>query len=255
MTDYIRSTRQDGLLEIVIDRPERRNAITGEMYGAMADAIRAAEDDGDIRVILLRGEGDVFTAGNDLDDFVSNPPDGLDQPVFAFMRSVLTSSKVVVAAVSGLAIGIGTTLLLHCDLVVAGRSTRFKAPFVDLGLVPEFGSSRLLPQAMGRRRAARHLLLSEEFDAPAAEIFGIVSQVVDDDQVLETAHKYVRTLLAKPPAALARTKKMLAPDADELAELIKYEAGFLVEGLKGPEFAEAADAFFNKRKPDFSKTK
>lgn len=254
MSEHIAVAVDGRAMEIRIGRAERRNAITAAMYAAMAEAIERASGDDAIDVVLIHGGDEVFTAGNDLADFRDAPPLDRDQPVFRFMRAVAHCPKVMVAGVAGLAVGIGTTLLLHCDLVVAGRSARFMLPFVDLGLVPEFASSGLLPAAMGRQRANRHLLLAEPFDAATAEAFGIVSQVVDDAEVLTAARDYVQRLLAKPPQALARTKGLLAPDSAATAALIAREADAFAQALKGDEFAEAAAAFFEKRKPVFRKS-
>lgn len=253
MSKHITTTCQNGVLEIAINRPDRRNAITSAMYAEMAEAIATCAHDSSVGVILIRGEGGAFTAGNDLADFVSNPPTGQQAPAFDFMRSMITSPKIIVAAVTGLAVGIGTTMLLHCDLVVAGRSAKLMAPFVNIGLTPEFASSRLLPAAMGRQRAARHLLLCEVFDAATAEAFGIVSQVTEDENVLALAREYASQLLAKPPSALARTKALINSNHHALLALIAREAETLALGLNGPEFAEAADAFFNKRPANFAR--
>ena len=252
MSQHIVVTRTPGLVEIRIERPERKNAIDEAMYVALADAFEAAETDPSVRVILVTGGDEVFTAGNDLGDFVANPPRDTDFPTFRFMRAVMASSRVIVAGVAGLAVGIGTTLLLHCDLVIAARGARFVMPFVNLGLVPEFASSRLLPEIMGRRRAARHLLLGDPVDAETAYECGLVSELVDDGNVVAAARDLVRRLLEKPPLALARARGLTAPDTTALAATVEREAAVFAQCLTGPEFAEAASAFFEKRPPRFA---
>lgn len=254
MSQFIRANINDGVLEILLSRPERRNAITADMYRALAEALEGAERDPAIGVILFLGDDGVFTAGNDLVDFQTNPPVDSDSPPFAFMRAMVRSTKVIVAGVVGSAVGIGTTMLLHCDLVVAGRSASFIVPFVNLGLVPEFASSRLLPAMMGRQRAARHILLGDPFDAETALSCGLVSEVVDDSQVDDLARGYTRRLMAKPPHALARTKAMIAPDLEEVEAIIAHEGAIFAQALNGPEFAEAATAFFEKRAPRFTRS-
>ncbi|MEC3909230.1 enoyl-CoA hydratase [Sphingobium sp. CR2-8] len=251
MSQFIGSSVTDGVLEIIINRPDKRNALTAEMYAALADTFETAEQDERIGVILIHGGEKSFTAGNDLVDFQVNPPIDQGSPVFRFMRALLRSTKVVVAGVTGMAVGIGTTLLLHCDLVVAGEGARFAVPFVALGLVPEYASSQLLPAAMGRQRAARHLLLGDPFDAQTAYACGIVSAVVADDRVIAEARDYCQRLIGMPPLALARSKALLRGNADEIEALIVREAGLLAEGLTGAEFAEAVQAFAEKRPPRF----
>ena len=166
-----------GVMEIRIDRPERKNAITAAMYAAMAAALEQAETNDDVLVVIISGGEVDFTAGNDLHEFLADPPEGEDRPVARFMRALSTSSRIIIAAVDGLAVGIGTTLLLHCDLVVAGPDARFSLPFVNLALVPEFASSMLLPQLIGRRLAAKHMILCDPFDAVTALHYGVVSEL------------------------------------------------------------------------------
>lgn len=253
MSQHLSISRADGILEIRFDRPDRKNAFTAAMYDAMSDAIEAAESEAAVEVILFLGSEDVFTAGNDLGDFQANPPGDLDSPPFRFMRAVLRSSKVLVAGVNGLAVGVGTTLLLHCDLVVAAKGARFIVPFVNLGLVPEFASSRLLPQMLGQQRAARHLMLGDPLEAEDAYRAGLVSELTDDGQASDLARAYARRLLEKPPQALARTKALIAPEREALVALIEKEAAVFAQCLTGPEFAEAATAFFEKRPPRFAR--
>ncbi len=255
MSEHIVVTKTPGLVEIAIRRPERRNAINEAMYASLADAFEAAERDASVRVILIVGDDGVFTSGNDLGDFVANPPRDGNSETFRFMRAVIASTRVIVAGVAGLAVGIGTTLLLHCDLVIASRDARFLMPFVGLGLVPEFASSRLLPELVGRRRAARHLLLGDPIDAATAFACGLVSELVDEGTAIPAAHMVVKRLLEKPPLALARARALTAPDRAAAAETVEREAAVFGECLAGPEFAEAARAFFEKRPPRFAALK
>lgn len=253
MSEWIRTTVEKGVLEITLARPDRKNAITADMYVALADAFERAERDDAIGVIVILGGDAIFTAGNDLADFQARPPLSHDSAPFTFMRAMTRCTRVIVAGVIGPAVGIGTTMLLHCDLVVAGRSATFVLPFVDLGLVPEFGSSRLLPAIMGRQRAARHLLLGDPFDADTALGCGFVSEVVEDGEVDDRARTYARRLMEKPPHALARTRAMIGPDVEEIEASIAREGAIFAEALQGAEFAEAATAFFEKRPPRFTR--
>lgn len=253
MSEFIKTNVDNGVLQITLSRPERKNAITADMYRALAAAFEGAERDPSIEVILILGSDSVFTAGNDLADFQTNPPAGSDSPPFAFMRAMVRSTKVIVAGVVGSAVGIGTTMLLHCDLIVAGRSASFIVPFVNIGLVPEFASSRLLPAILGRQRASRHILLGDPFDAETALTCGFVSEVVDDDQVDDLARKYARRLMKKPPRALAKTRAMIVPDTKEVEAIIAHEGDIFAQALNEREFAEAATAFFEKRPPLFTR--
>src|SRR4051812_39465815 len=210
MSEHVRVERGGGALAITLNRPERRNAITVAMYAALADAIAGAFEDGETRVITLRGEGQDFAAGNDLADFLEIRP-SLDEeiPVWRLLRALAECEVPIVAAVHGNCVGIGTTMLLHCDLVVADPGTRFSMPFVDLALVPEAASSLLLPRLAGRRRAARYLLLAEPFGAEEAERVGLVSHRVGPNELSQKLEEIVATLLAKPAEALRLTQGLL----------------------------------------------
>ncbi len=245
----VRIERGDEVLAITLARPERRNAITVAMYSALADAIEGAADDDSIRVITIRGEGQDFTAGNDLHDFMSVlPRDSDDIPVWRLLRALSRNSVPLVAAVQGNAVGIGTTMLLHCDLVVADRGARFSVPFVDLGLVPEAASTLLLPRIAGRRRAARYLLLGEPFGADEALEAGIVSHVAEDGKLGELFATIVAALLAKPPQALRLTQQLLRRgSAEEVLERMMLENGHFSERLKSAEVAAAISAFFSRK--------
>ncbi len=253
MTDHIVIEQADRVCTLRINRPEKRNALTLAMYSALADGIDAAEKNAAIRAILIRGSDQCFTAGNDLQDFLSNPPTGGTSPAMRFLQALQGAEKPIVAAVSKMAIGIGTTLLLHCDLVIAGESTSFSLPFVNLGLTPEAGSSLLLPLAMGHRRAAHLLLLGESFTATHALDVGIISEVVRDDAVMATAEARARAIAAKPPAAVRHTKKLLKEAQVGLAERMAKEGVLFAERLRSPEAQEAMHAVIEKRAPDFAK--
>ena len=236
MTDHVRVERSDGVLAITLNRPERRNAITVAMYGVLADAIAGAFEDGETRVITIRGEGVDFAAGNDLADFLEADPRGEDIPVWRLLRALAECQIPIVAAVHGNCVGIGTTMLLHCDLVIAAEDSRFSMPFVDLGLVPEAASSLLFPRLAGRRRAARYLLLAEPFGADEALTVGLASHVVPllalDQKLTELTGK----LLAKPREALRLTQALLRQGAqDEILERMKLESSKFAERLDSQE--------------------
>ena len=242
------------VLRIQINRPAKKNALTTSMYRDFAAALRGGAADGDVRVILVHGAPDAFTSGNDLQDFLANPPRGPESPVFAFLDAVTHVEKPLVAAVNGVAVGIGTTMLLHCDLVYAGEDARFALPFVNLGLCPEAASSFLLPAVAGYQRAAELLLLGEPFDAAKAHAVGIVTEVVPGDRVLEVAEQAARKLAAKPPAAVRATKQLLKAQFGALMEAaLAEELRQFGERLVSPEAKEAFSAFLEKRKPDFAR--
>ncbi len=253
MPEHIRTERADGVLHLALDRPDKKNALTRAMYAALADALTDAASDARVRAVVLGGSGGVFTAGNDLGDFVQAPPTDPDSPVFRFLSAAVGFPKPLVAAVEGPAIGIGTTILLHCDLAYAAPDALFKMPFVDLGLVPEAASSLLLPRLAGPARAAELLMFGEAFSAETAREIGLVNAVVDGDV---TAHALgrARTLAQKPPAALRQTKALLRrATADAVGDTLAHEGRLFVERLASPEAQEAFTAFFEKRPPDFSR--
>jgi enoyl-CoA hydratase/carnithine racemase len=255
MTDLIHRQVADNVLTITFNRPEKKNAITAAMYAAAADALRAADQDPDLRAIVLTGAGEAFSAGNDLKDFLENPPASKDAPVFQFMRTLSTVGLPVIAAVNGVAVGIGTTLLLHCDLVYATPEARFQLPFVNLALVPEFASTLLLPRVLGRHAAAELILLAEPFSASRAHELGIVNEIVAKDSLAATVSSKTRILAAKAPAALRATKALLRKDDGEVARRIDEEAVVFGGRLSTAEFKEVASAFLEKRAPDFSRLK
>ncbi len=252
MSDAVRIERLDGNahLAITLARPRQRNAITVAMYAALADAIEGAATDAETRVISIAGEGEDFTAGNDLADFLNAmpAPGTTDIPVWRLLRALAQNDVPIVAAVHGNAVGIGTTMLLHCDLVLAEEGCRFVMPFVDLGLVPEAASSLILPRLAGRRAAARHLLLGEPFGAERALELGIASHVVPAGGLRQGLERTVAALLAKPAEALRLTQKLLRRDSvGELIERIELENGHFGERLTSDEVKQAIAGFFAAR--------
>jgi enoyl-CoA hydratase/carnithine racemase len=247
--------RQGTVLHIAINRPAKKNALTGDMYTALSQAVEDGDADPDVRVLLLYGKGDGFTAGNDLHDFMQRPWKGdAMPPAVRFMRAVAGTGKPVVAAVHGMAIGIGTTILLHCDLVYAAGNAVFNMPFVNLGIVPEAGSSVLLPALIGRQRAAELLLLCAPLTAQRAYEMGMVNAVVDGEALLPTAIAVCQQLAAKPQKALLASKQLLnRPLQSEVERAMREEVEVLAERLGSPETKEALSAFLEKRKPDFSR--
>jgi enoyl-CoA hydratase/carnithine racemase len=251
MSEHVRVEKNGEVLAITLARPERRNAITIAMYSALAEAIESAAADSTVRAITFRGEGQDFAAGNDLADFLAAQPRDTDEiPVWRLLRALATCETPLIAAVHGNCVGIGTTMLLHCDLVIAEEGARFSLPFVDLGLVPEAASSLILPRLAGRRRAARYLLLGEPFGVEEAMAIGLASHRAATGELDAVLSKVVAALLAKPPEALRQTQKLLRHGArDEILERMKLEGGMFAERLASPEVTEAINAFFEKRKP------
>lgn len=251
MDTHVLVERKDGVLSITLARPERRNAITIAMYAALADAIESAADNAAIRLITLEGQGEDFTAGNDLGDFLQAMPapgSGDDLPVWRLLRALVRNQVPVIAAVHGNAVGIGTTMLFHCDFVLAEEGCRFVMPFVDLGLVPEAASSLLFPRLAGRRRAARHLLLGEPFGAAEAYEMGLASHVVPQGQLKGALAGVVAALLAKPPEAMRQTQALLRrEDTQEILERMELENGHFAERLQSAEVKQAITAFFAAR--------
>jgi enoyl-CoA hydratase/carnithine racemase len=253
MSEHVRIERNGGVLAITLARPERRNAITVAMYDALAETIEGAEGDSSVRVITFRGEGQDFAAGNDLADFLGALPRDTDGiPVWRLLRALARCEVPLIAAVHGNCVGIGTTMLLHCDLVVAEEGARFSLPFVDLALVPEAASSLLLPRLAGRRRAARYLLLAEPFGVEEAIDAGLVSHRATAGQLEAALAAIVAALLAKPAEALRATQRLLRhATKEEILERMQLESGQFAERLESSEAKEAISAFFEKRKPDF----
>ncbi len=253
MSGEIRRQRSGSVLELRFDRPDRKNAITPAMYAALADGLRSAEADEDILVVTLSGSEGIFTAGNDLRDFQETSAPDSERPVAHFLQAISTFPKVIVAGVSGPAVGVGTTMLLHCDLVLAAPSALFSLPFVDLGLVPEAASSLLLPRLIGHQRAAKHLILGDPFDAETALLYGLVAEIVDEEALDVRVRETAERIAAKPPEAVRLTKKLLRDGSSAVAERIAQESALFGERLRSPEAAEAFAAFFEKRPPNFSR--
>lgn len=248
MIEEIGVTRRGAVTEIGIRRPHRRNALTAEMYAAMAQALAQAEGDADVRVVLFHGTEDAFTAGNDLEDFLHRPPANEDAPVFRFLRTVTAARKPLVAAVNGPAVGLGTTLLLHCDLVYAAEDAKFSMPFVKLGLVPEFASSYLLPLMAGYHRATELLLLAEPFDAQTALAAGILTRVVPREQTLESARQAAAKLTALPVQSVLLTKELMkSAHRAAIEKQMADESARFREQLAGPDAQRALSAFLSKR--------
>jgi len=253
MNDILTHTEQ-GVLTITLNRLERKNSITSAMYGAIADALAAAQADPSIRVAVLQGHETIFSAGNDIGDFLNRPPAGTESPVYRFLRGIATFSKPLLAAVCGPAVGVGTTMLFHCDLVYAGDNAAFSTPFVNLGLCPEAASSLLIPQMLGYHRAAEALLLGEPFMAEAALEVGLVNRVVPPTEANALAQSVARKLAAKPMSSLIETKRLMRKGQTQLVLQQMAEEGASFARLLGePAAKEAFGAFMEKRKPDFTK--
>jgi enoyl-CoA hydratase/carnithine racemase len=250
----IKTATADGVARIEIARPEKKNAITVAMYQQMADAIAAAHDDATVRAIVIYGQPDIFTAGNDLEDFMKNPPTGMDAPVFQFMLALGMAEKPVVAAVNGAAVGIGTTLLAHCDLAYCADNAMFSMPFVSLGLCAEFGSSLLVPLAAGYHKAAEKLLLGDPMSAEEALEMKLVNRILPPDEVLGYALKQAGRFNNLPPTSVRETKRLMKAGWKSITEkIIADEAASFGRLLGSAEAKEAFSAFFERRKPDFSK--
>lgn len=250
MSEHVRVERNGPVLALTLARPERRNAITVAMYAALADAISGAASDDTIRLITLRGEGEDFTAGNDLNDFLAAPSsDGqADRPVYRLMKALAVNQVPLVAAVHGNAVGIGTTMLLHFDLVLAEQGCRFLMPFVNLGLVPELASSMIVPRLAGRRAAARHILLAEPFGADQALTMGIASHVVPTGKLKAALDQVCQALIAKPAQAMRLTQQLLRTDnGDAVLERIALENGHFGERLASDEVKQAIASFYAKK--------
>jgi len=256
MTDHIQVSDADGVRTIRFNRPEKKNALTRAMYSAAAEALETASAGAGVRAVVLAGQPGVFTAGNDLIDFMEAPPHiggGDMPPVERFMRALMSAESPVIACVDGLAIGIGTTLLLHCDLVYASDRSTFETPFVDLALAPEFGSSQLLPGLVGRAVASDLLLLGEIWDAPRAEAKQLVTGLFPAETLEEETLARAGALAAKAPAAVRAARELMNRPAEDLVERIELEGAIFADLLRGEEFKEAVNAFMERRAPDFSR--
>jgi enoyl-CoA hydratase/carnithine racemase len=247
--------RSDSILRIEINRPTKKNALTSSMYITLADACKAAACDENIRVVLWHGAGDCFCAGNDIEDFLKNPPGPRESPQALLMNALADLDKPLVAAVHGAAIGGGTTMLLHCDFIYAGESAKFQMPFINLALVPEFGSSCSLPARIGHIRAAELILLGLPFDAERAAELGFVTQVVSDQNLLTTATETARKLAAKPAGALQASKRLMKRSSrEQIKAAMQAEMEEFSAQVRSEDSKEALTAFLEKRAPDFTKT-
>ena len=252
-SDPILSEIRDGILQITLNRPQKKNALTQAMYATMADALDAADKDPGVRVILFTGVRECFTSGNDVMDFLGGFVMEESSPVVRFLKGIAGARKPLVAAVNGAAIGIGVTMLLHCDLVYAAEGARFRMPFVNLGLCPEAASSFLLPRLVGHQRAAELLLLGREFDAATGLHLGLLNAVYPAASLLEEARGQAGELAALPPEAVRVSKALLkGADAETMRDCMMEEARQFMMRLSSPEAAEAFQAFLQGRKPDFS---
>jgi len=249
----INTVRSSGILSVELNRPAKKNAITAAMYTTLAGIFRDAATDSGVRVVLWHGAGGSFSAGNDVEDFLKNPPGLGESPQSRLIKSLIAFEKPIVAAVQGAAIGGGTTMLTHCDFVYAGESAKFKLPFIDLGLVPEFGSSFSIPARVGHLRAAEMFLLGEPFTAARAAELGLVTRVVPDGDLLATATATAQKLAAKPAGALRASKRLIKQASiGQLGEAAKIESREFGERLQSAEAKEAFTAFREKRPPNFT---
>jgi enoyl-CoA hydratase/carnithine racemase len=246
-------TQTGPVLEVLFNRPEKKNALTVAMYAAVVDAFHQADEDPGIRVVLLSGAGDTFTSGNDIKNFQARAATDSASHASPFLDALSSLATPLIAAVNGAAIGVGTTMLAHADLVIAARSALFVMPFTRLGLVPEAASSLLFPRLVGHQRASALLLLGDPLDAETAHVWGLVNQVVDDTELMATARGVAARLAALPPAAVRQTKHLIKNGAPDVAGRIEQELVLFRDRLRSPEAAEAFQAFVEKRQPDFSR--
>ena len=251
MTDILTHT-EEGILTITLNRVAKKNSLTGAMYAAISDALEAAAADPVVRVAVIQGHETIFSAGNDIGDFLKAPPSA-DSPVIRFLRVISSFPKPLIGAVCGAAVGVGTTLLLHCDLVYAGDNAAFSLPFVNLGLCPEAGSSYLLPRLMGHQRASEALLLGDPFTAETALEVGLINRIVPPAEVHALAHRQAQRLAAKPLASLIASKRLMKQEqAAPVAARLDEEIAIFGRMLREPAAKEALTAFMENRRPDFS---
>ncbi|WDI30248.1 enoyl-CoA hydratase [Hyphococcus flavus] len=256
MSDYISQTCDGAVLRLCFNRPDKKNAITTQMYAALADGLAQAQEDKSVRAVLFEGRGDFFTSGNDIGDFMSGAALADDahgsRPVVRFLEAIATAEKPLIAAVNGPAVGVGVTMLFHCDLVYASEAAAFHTPFTDLAVVPEAASSLLLPRIAGHQRAAEMFILASKIDPHRAREFGFVNEVVAADALEEAALGAARSIAEKAPEAVRLTKQLMKGGREEVLERMKEEGEHFAAQLQSAEFREAGAAFLQKRKPDFS---
>jgi len=251
---HVLTETRERVLRIELARTDKKNALTQEMYRVMREALAAADADAQVRAILIHGARDCFTSGNDLKDFLDRKPDGGPAESFKFIQALPKVAKPMIAAVGGAAVGVGTTMLLHCDLVYASPGARFQMPFVPLGVVPEAASSLLLPMVAGYQRAAELLLLGQPFGAEKALAAGFVTEIVPEAELLERARAAAAAVAALPPASVRHAKALMKrPLLEAIAAQMQEEGRVFAERLQSPEAKEAMTAFLEKRKPDFSR--
>jgi len=255
MSDII-TERSGSILRVQLNRPDKKNAMTSSMYVTLADLLNDAAKDEQIRVVLWHGAGDSFSAGNDVEDFLKNPPGPGESPQARLMNALINFDKPLVAAVQGAAIGGGTTMLTHCDFVYASESAKFQMPFINLGLVPEFGSSYSLPLRIGHLRAAELILLGLPFDARRAAELGLVTRVVPDEKLMATATETAQKLAQKPIGALRACKRLMKLSSrEQIEQAMKLEGEEFALRVRSAEAREAFTAFIEKRPPDFTRIK
>jgi enoyl-CoA hydratase/carnithine racemase len=247
MSEHILVEAAGAVMALLLNRPDKKNALTHAMYSALADALERAALDDSIRVVTILGSSGAFTAGNDLKDFMETPPVGADQPVFRFLRAISSFPKPLIAGVTGPAVGVGTTMLLHCDLVIAAPSARFHMPFVDLGLVPEAASSMLFPRLVGPQLAAKHLILGDPFDAETALRYGVISEIVAEEALEARVGELAERIGTKPPEGVRLTKQLIKGDSEPVLARIEREGELFSRRLHSAEAAEAFRAFFERR--------
>jgi enoyl-CoA hydratase/carnithine racemase len=248
MSDAIQFERERGLLTLRLNRPDKKNALTRAMYSHLAQALKQADTDPEINAVLITGSAECFTAGNDIADFIQQPPSNLDSPVFQFMLTLLECRKPVIAAVAGAAVGIGATMLLHCDLVYISRDARLRMPFVNLGLCPEFGSSLILPRLLGQAKAAELLLLGEGFSGEQAAQWGIATEALGSgEEALAKAREMALRFESLPPEAVRISKQLMkAPDREQLRKAIEEESAQFTQRLRSPEAIAALTGFIKR---------
>jgi enoyl-CoA hydratase/carnithine racemase len=248
MTNDVIVAREENILCITMNRPAKKNALTGAMYDAMREALELADRDEAIRAVLITGTGGVFTAGNDIGDFLAGTRDAQGSPALRFIQTIALCDTPVVAAVDGNAVGVGTTMLFHCDLVYAAPSAKFRMPFIDLGLVPEAASSMTVPLRVGMAKASEWLLLGEAFDAEEAYRCGVINKLVPAEELVETARQAATRLAAKPAQALAATRRLIRGDRQAIRAQMAKESEAFAAALESPEAKAAFSAFLSKAK-------
>ncbi|MFT5426521.1 MAG: enoyl-CoA hydratase/carnithine racemase [Gammaproteobacteria bacterium] len=253
MSEYINIKNEDRIKFICINRPDKKNALDMAMYSALAQALQDADADKNIRVSYLTGVADAFCSGNDISDFLKNPPVDESSPVIKFINALINAEKPIVAAVNGIAVGIGTTMLLHCDLVYASDAAQFQLPFVNIGLCPEAGSTYILSTLIGHQKASELLLLGDRFSAEQAEQFGFVNKVVSESELETNAMKSAKRIAEQPPNATKVTKELMRSTMRaQIIDAKQRELASFIPMLDGAEAKEALTAFMEKRKSDFS---